>query len=167
MDHIYQNVLFSFPILVYAQEYNSYTMFNNFSIVAPDTPTALINDETTTLYSSKEEAKDIAVLIQSRPVGLDFDIGEYNLSIKKIMDEAIIKGEDIQDYQVTHFSSTFNRKNNIYIAAYFADPKKVGEGAYMAKKVIIKGKNRYSWVVISYNKNDTVITFNKYKDRVK
>lgn len=160
------SILFSIPVLVYSQDYNSYTMFDNFEIVAPSTPSIMMNNKSIKMYSSKID-KDTAIIITKLGTGLEFDIGEYNEIIKQNFDKSIPQGEDVAGNTVTGFTSTLDREKNTYVATYFVAPKKAGDGPYMAKKSIIKGKDDYTWYVTSYDKHDVQNIFNKYKDRIK
>ncbi len=114
------SILFLHPAVTFGQEYSLYTVFDDFEIIAPVTPTEIIKN---TMYGSKDEGRGIGIIITKGPSGLEFDIGEYDPAIKKMLDDSIIQGEKILGDMVTRFSSNFDKENNKYITTYFVAPK--------------------------------------------
>ncbi len=148
---------------VYAQGFYSYKLFDNeFQAIFPGEPTEQrIPNEYKKLgikaYQYGDSVNQLAFSSQSQPSSLQYDVGEYKQSTKQMLDESISMALKDYGHKIINFSSTFNQKENTYVAVYTSSYFTEGLKRYSSTKQIIYKKKVYKWTVMYPSLNDKYI----------
>jgi flagellar basal body-associated protein FliL len=173
-------LLISFALGLEAQGFNTYKLFNNeFQAVFPDKPQELVptnmNPESylnkvqkfdMKIYQYGDNAKGLNFISQSSTSPLKLNIGEYNESTKGILDKSLIDALTSSGHTLISYSSTLNKKQNLYILIVKSSYYLEGVKRYVSTKHLLYKKRVYRWTVTHTNVKDKYI-FDKYEAQCK
>jgi hypothetical protein len=116
-------------------------------------------------FRSIDASLPVMYTLQARDFEQDKEVGAYNDSFKAMEDESIRLYFLNYGGSISEFSSSFDRKNNIYTAE-ISGTTKYSLG-YRSELIVIYKKKVYNWAVIYSDKNLKKTLFDNYKQNFK
>jgi hypothetical protein len=148
-------------IIIYAQDYKVYNLYDGeFNVVFPTKPT-VINPMGVDTYTAIIKEKRLIFTASKMPSPLGNNIGGYN---KESLDEGL-KESFRPISNLISFNSTLDKQKGLYVfvVAYSQNGNEPGATLYTYEKRIVTNKSMYSWRLTSPTMTNKSI-FDQYKN---
>ena len=156
-------ILFSISSGLYAQDFYAYKLFDNqFQAVFPEEPKQFLPGGKVSTYRYSDPDGRFSIIASSSLFVLDKNIVRFEKNsldsyIKKDVQAGIKNMPLFSSYSLIDFSSSFDKKKNMYIATHTFSFLYNGSKMYQSTKKIIQSSKEYKWSVKYINLDDKYI----------